>query len=66
MSKAQSGVKHRLYGKHQSQETRNKIGKAKSIPIIQLDTNGKFIKRWTNLTSATNYGFLDSKNIKLL
>lgn len=61
MSKAQSGVKHRLYGKHQSQETRNKIGKAKSIPIIQLDANGKFIKRWNNLTSATNYGFLDSK-----
>lgn len=61
MSKAQSGEKHRLYGKHQSEETKKKISKAESISIVQLDTNGEFIKRWNSLKDTNLFGFLDSK-----
>lgn len=61
MSKAQSGEKHRLYGKHQSEETKTKISETESIPIVQLDTSGNLIKRWNSLKDATLCGFLDSK-----
>lgn len=61
MSLAQSGKNHRLYGKHQSDETKKRISDAESIPSIQLDIYGNFIKRWNSLCEANSFGFSDSK-----
>ena len=61
LSISHSGEKHRLYGKSQPKETRDKIGVAKSIKVVQLDLNGNLIREWKNLTSAKEEGFQDSK-----
>ena len=61
LSISHSGENHRLYGKSQPKETRDKIGRAKSIQVVQLDLEGNLIKEWINLTSAKEDGFQDSK-----
>ena len=61
LSISHSGEKHRLYGKSQPKETRDKIGIAKSIQVVQLDLNGNLIREWKNITSAKEEGFQDSK-----
>lgn len=61
MSFAQSNDRHRLYGKHQSEETKQRISEGESIPIVQLDFYGNIIQRWKSLYEASKLGFCDSK-----
>ena len=61
LSISHSGEKHRLYGKSQPKETRDKIGVSKSIQVVQLDLNGNLIREWKSLTNAKEEGFQDSK-----
>ena len=61
MSNAQSKERHRLYGKHHSEETIAKIRRSESIPTVQLDTYGNLIKRWDSMADAKLFGFCDSK-----
>lgn len=61
LSISHSGEKHRLYGKSQPKETRDKIGVSKSIQVVQLDLNGNLIREWKSLTMAKEEGFQDSK-----
>lgn len=61
LSASHSGERHRLYGKSQPKETRDKIGVSKSIQVVQLDLNGNLIQEWKSLTNAKEEGFQDSK-----
>jgi len=58
MSKARLGNKYNL-GKKKSQEVKNTISEALSIPIIQFDLNGDKIKRYNSIKSAAEINNLD-------
>lgn len=68
-----AGENHPLYGKHHSEETKRKIGKAnkgKIHPpthfksILQLSLQGKVIKEWMSMLEAKRALGLRSKNLK--
>ena len=62
MSISHSGERHRLYGKHQSEEIKRKISQTESIQVVQLSLNGELIKIWNSLKDAKDIGgFQDSK-----
>lgn len=44
---------HPMFGKHRTEETKQKISKAISIPIIQLDLQNNFIRDWDSATTAS-------------
>ena len=57
ISKSLKGEKHPLYGKHHSEETREKISKShKAIgrKVAQYDLNGNLIKIWDCMINAAN------------
>lgn len=51
-----------LTGKKRTQEVKDKIAKANSIPIVQLDLDNKFIKEWSSTMEVQRSikGFLGS------
>ena len=51
-AKTRIGNKNPFYGKVHSEESKQKIGKANSIPIIQLDLSGNFLNEYNSAKEA--------------
>lgn len=48
----QSGENHPMYGKHHTNETKEKLTKHFSKKVIQLSLNGEIVKVWDSIKSA--------------
>lgn len=59
LSKSHMGQRNNVGFKH-SEEYKEKMRKINSIPIIQMDLNGNFIKEWNSAKEAGEYGFHSS------
>lgn len=55
------GLKNK--GKSKPKGFGEKVSKRKSIPILQFDKQGNFIKEWKSLTEAANYYKIHPNNI---
>lgn len=52
LAKTRTGDKNPFFGKHHSTDTKSKISKANSIPVIQLDSEGNIIAEYSSATEA--------------
>lgn len=59
MCESKKGEKHPMYGKHLSDKTKKKLGKA----VIQKSINGEFIREWFGQSDAAHALGIDSSNI---
>lgn len=50
-------------GKKMSEESKNKMSKAKKVPVLQFDLDGNFIKEWGGLIDAARHFNGTSTNI---
>lgn len=63
ISKSKSGSNHQMFGKHLTNETKNKIGTANKKPILQYSLNGEFIKEWKSAMDASKKLKITDKHI---
>jgi group I intron endonuclease len=56
-------IRESLMGKTPSSETRAKIGKANSIPIVQLSLTGEVIREWPSCAEASRQLGIHASNI---
>lgn len=50
-----SGSNNGMYGQTHTDEVKEIISKANSIPIVQLDIEGQFVREWRSVTEAAEY-----------
>lgn len=53
-----------MYGKTHTKEVRKILSEARSIPIIQLDKKGNFIREWNGIKTAADYYGISPSPIK--
>lgn len=46
------GEKHPMYGKHHTEETKNKLSEHFSLKVVQLSLSGDFIRIWDSIKEA--------------
>lgn len=52
---AVSGKGNGMYGKTHTDEIKMKLAELRSIPIVQLDLSGNFIREWESVKNAADY-----------
>lgn len=52
---AVSGKKNGMYGKTHTEEVKKRLSKARSVPIVQFDLNGNYIREWNSVKEASEF-----------